>query len=365
MAQIIKIAITGGPCAGKTTAVKFLADKLKKYGIGVYTVEEQATKLMLEGKTPENMGIFEFHKLLFERSLADEIQAEKRAENDNHEKAVILFDRGLLDCRAYISGEDFEKYASLYNINEEIIRNRYDAVFHLVTAADGAEDFYNKKTNIIRRENIEQAVLQDRKTLAVWVGTTHLRIIDNSTDFENKLNRLLEEVLAVLGIPQPLEIEKKFLIEYPNLEFLNSLDTCRKIPITQAYLTTPEEGNFRVRKRGHGKNALYIKTVKIKISDMKRIETETYISKDEYNSYISDKEHVTGIISKDRYCIAYESSYFELDVYPFWNDKATMEIELLKEDQKYKLPPFVKIIEDVTAKREYSNLILAQKYGKL
>ena len=79
-----------------------------------------------------------------------------------------------------------------------------------MTAADGAEDFYNKKTNIIRRENIEQAVLQDRKTLAVWVGTTHLRIIDNSTDFENKLNRLLEEVLAVLGIPNRLKLKRNF-----------------------------------------------------------------------------------------------------------------------------------------------------------
>ena len=50
MAQIIKIAITGGPCAGKTTAVKFLADKLKKYGIGVYTVKNRQQNLCLKEK---------------------------------------------------------------------------------------------------------------------------------------------------------------------------------------------------------------------------------------------------------------------------------------------------------------------------
>lgn len=100
--------------------------------------------------------------------------------------------------------------------------------------------------------------------MAVWTGTPHLRIIDNSTDFDTKLKRLLKEVVAFLGIPKPLEIERKFLIEYPDIEFLNSIKTCRRIPITQAYLTTPEEGYFRIRKRGEGDKAVYIKTVKSK-----------------------------------------------------------------------------------------------------
>ena len=62
-----------------------------------------------------------------------------------------------------------------------------------------------------------------------------------STDFDTKLKRLLKEVVAFLGIPKSLEIERKFLIEYPDIEFLNSIKTCRRIPITQAYLTTPED----------------------------------------------------------------------------------------------------------------------------
>lgn len=93
--------------------------------------------------------------------------------------------------------------------------------------------------------------------MAVWTGTPHLRIIDNSTDFDTKLKRLLKEVVAFLGIPKSLEIERKFLIEYPDIEFLNSIKTCRRIPITQAYLTTPEEGYFRIRK-GERVTRLYI-----------------------------------------------------------------------------------------------------------
>ena len=179
--------------------------------------------------------------------------------------------------------------------------------------------------------------------------------------FQNKLNRLLNEVKGFLGIPEPLEIERKFLIEMPDLIFLNSLKTCRKIPITQAYLSTSEEGKFRVRKRGEGENAIFIKTVKHKINDLIRIEIESLIPESEFYGYLFDKKSVQGIISKDRYCIAWNSTYYELDVYPFWQDKAILEIELLDENQPYELPDFVKLIREVSFEKEYRNKALAQK----
>lgn len=361
MAEVVKIVLTGGPCGGKTTALKYVAEHLIKLEIPVITIEERATKLLQSGKTPKNMGNYEFHKLLFELEYNEEKEQTKKAEQMNCEKVVLLFDRGLLDNRAFVTQAEFDSYSSLCGLNEDVVRNSYDAVFHLVTAAKGAEKGYNYN-NPVRTETPQEAVELDEATIAVWTGTPHLRIIDNSTNFDEKLKRLLNEVLAFLGVPEPLEIERKFLIEYPDLNVLNSIHTCRKIPITQAYLTTPNEGYFRVRKRGEGNNAVYIKTVKKKISDIKRIEIENYISKKEYNDYLSQNEYITGIISKDRYCIVYDSTYYELDVYPFWNDRATIEIELLSENQPYVLPPFVKLIREVSFEPDYRNLALAKKY---
>lgn len=363
MAEVVKIVLTGGPCAGKTTALKYVSEKLREQGVEVIPVEECATKLILSGKTPQSMGNYEFHKLLFGLELEEEKKQTAYAESLPCNKVVILFDRGLLDNRAFVTQAEFDRYSALYGTNEDVIRNSYDAVFHLVTAANGAEEHYNLTSNKARSESIEEARNLDVETMAVWTGTPHLRIIDNSTSFDEKLNRLMTEVLAFLGIPEHLEIERKFLIEYPDLELLGSIKTCRKTPITQAYLTTPDEGYFRIRKRGSGDRAVYIKTVKIKISDIKRIEIENYISEKEYNDYLAMKEYVTGIISKDRYCIVDNSTYYELDVYPFWNDKATLEIELLSESQSYKLPDYVKLIREVTFEKEYRNFALAQKYG--
>lgn len=362
MAEILKIVLTGGPCAGKTSALLYLKKELEKENIEVKIIEETATKLMISGKTPENMGNYNFHKLLFETQLQEEKKIFSQAEKSSSEKVVILLDRGLLDNAVYVEKEDFEKYSSINGLCEDYIRNSYDAVFHLVTSANGAEKFYNFENNTIRSENIEKARQIDESLLAIWTGTPHLRVIDNSTPFEEKLKRLLKEVKCFIGVPEPFEIERKFLIEYPNINFLNNLKTCRKTPITQAYLNTPDEGIFRIRKRGNKNSEVYIKTIKIKINDIKRIEKEYYITKQEFENYISNKEYVTGIISKDRYCIVYNSTYYELDVYPFWNDRATLEIELCNEDEKYTLPPFVKLIREVSFEPEYRNFALAQKF---
>ena len=114
-------------------------------------------------------------------------------------------------------------------------------------------------------------------------------------------------------------------------------------------------------KRGEGENAIFIKTVKHKINDLIRIEIESLIPESEFYGYLFDKKSVQGIISKDRYCIAWNSTYYELDVYPFWQDKAILEIELLDENQPYELPDFVKLIREVSFEKEYRNKALAQK----
>lgn len=364
MTEMCRIALTGGPGAGKTSSLTFLKKRLQVYGVETFIVNEQATALKKSGKTPASMGDYAFHALLFQNQLAAEQAAEEQARASAAKKVLILCDRGLLDSRAYVTAEMFAQYAAFYGLNEEKVRNRYDAVFHLVTAANGAEAHYTLDNNDAREESPEQARERDGEILSHWVGTSHLRVIDNSTDFAVKQDRLLQEVLAVLGIPEPLEIERKFLIEYPDLELLNSMKFCRRIPITQAYMNTPEEGLFRVRKRGEGEDALYIKTVKHKINDMKRIEIESYISKKEYYDYLSRKECVQGVISKDRYCLVWHGEYFEMDVYPFWSDRATLEIELLSESQSYELPDFVTLIRDVTFEKAYRNKRLAVTYGK-
>ena len=362
MSQIYKIALTGGPCAGKSSAIAFLKQELERAGAEVLYLEETATALMNSGKTPGNTGSYEFHSLLFKTQLEGERQLQIKAEQSTAEKCVILCDRGLMDSRAYVTDDEFLSYAKEHGFSENRILCEYDAVFHLVTAAKGAEEYYQTDNNSARREDIEAARALDDRLLSVWTGTPHLRVIDNSTDFDGKLRRLLDETLAVVGIPEPLEIERKYLIVYPDLQLLNSLPACRRVPLSQTYLKTDTEGKFRVRKRGEGEDAVFIKTVKKKISEIRRVETEERISESEYKEYISNKENCKGTIAKDRYCIVWKNQYFELDVFPFWDKLALLEIELLDENQPFELPDFVIPLREVTFEKQFRNKALAETY---
>ena len=198
--KIWEFVVTGGPCAGKTTALSILKEDLISKGFNVIMVAETATELISSGICPWNVGKENFQALLIERSINKELTTRKAAEYLNSD-TVIIYDRGLLDGKAYVTQEFFLKELQKYNLNEEIIREQYDGIFHLVTAADGAEEFYTLSNNEARTETIEEARELDRNTRNAWIEHQNLKIIDNSTDFQNKINRLLQEVYLIMGLP--------------------------------------------------------------------------------------------------------------------------------------------------------------------
>lgn len=55
----------------------------------------------------------------------------------------------------------------------------------------------------------------------------------------------------------------------------------------------------------------------------------------------------------------YQNKYLEIDIYPFWKDKAILEIELSDEKEQFKLPPQINIIKEVTDDIYYKNSSIA------
>lgn len=160
----------------------------------------------------------------------------------------------------------------------------------------------------------------------------------------------------------PLEIERKYLIEYPNIEKLNSLENCDKIEIVQTYLVSNDGETLRVRQTfSNGKYTYYL-TSKRKVTGITRIELEKEISKEEYLERLHNKDKDRRPIIKDRYKIYEDNHCFEIDVYPFWNDKAIMEVELSSEDEKFVIPNIINVIREVTGEVEYLNSTLAKQF---
>ena len=204
-------------------------------------------------------------------------------------------------------------------------KNEYSAVF---------------LTNGARQEDAEK-----------WIGNEHLRRAE--TDKE-----LFAEMDFFFGIPERLEIERKFLISRPEESLLASFPVCDFVEISQAYINKHGE-RFRVRKRGKNGEYIYIKTQKIKISDIKRTELESRITKEEYENAVKGER----VLSKRRYLILYKNRCFELDVFEFRKDIALLEIELKSENEQFEIPLGINVVREVTQEAEYRNSVIAQKYG--
>ena len=276
-------------------------------------------------------------------------------EGDN---ILIVCDRGALDNKAYIAEGEFDACLEKLGINEVELRDGYDAVFHLVTAAKGT-DCYTLSNNAARTETPEEAVALDNRVISAWTGHPHLRVIDNSTDFEGKMRRLVAEISAFLGVPEPFEIERKFLIEYPDTDWLDSIPNCKRVEIIQTYLRAEEGCERRVRQRGADGHYTYTLTEKRRVSGAKRVEIERKISKEEYLKALMELDITRHQIRKTRYCLTHESTYFEIDVYPFWRDRAICEIELRDESAEIVFPDKIKVIKEVTDDDAYKNSSLA------
>lgn len=359
--SIRKIVITGGPSAGKTTGMSWIQNAFIERGYTVLFVPETATELISCGVAPWTCGSnIEYQKCQMTLQLAKEKVFEDAAKSMNADKILIVCDRGALDNKAYMTEADFAAVIQQLGTNAVELRDSYDAVFHLVTAAKGAEKFYTLENNKARTETVEQAAQLDDKLISAWTGHPHFRIIDNSTDFEEKMKRLISEISAFLGEPEPYEIERKFLIEYPDVRMLAALPNCEKVEIIQTYLKSDADEEVRIRQRGAKGNYIYYETRKKTITGLKRIEIEHRLTKDEYLERLMQADPDRRQIRKDRYCLADRSQYFEIDVYPFWNDKAIVEIELSDPDEDIRFPKMLKIIKEVTDDPKYKNSSLAK-----
>ena len=363
-AEITKIVITGGPCAGKTTAMSWVQNAFTRMGYAVLFVPETATELITGGVAPWTCGTnADYQKCQLTLQFAKEKVFEEAAKTMKASKVLIVCDRGALDNKAYMTKLDFARVLAALGESEVGLRDGYDAVFHLVTAAKGAEGFYTTANNSARTETIEEAAALDDKLIFAWTGHPHLRVIDNSSDFEGKMRRLIAEISSFLGEPEPFEIERKFLIEYPDIIWLESLPNCQRIEIIQTYLKSDKDEEVRVRQRGFDGHYIYFQTTKKKVSDIKRIEIERRLSQSEYLRLLMNADTSRRQIRKDRYCLTYENQYFEIDVYPFWDDKAIAEIELSDENAEIIFPKQIKVIKEVTDDESYKNASLAKTGG--
>ena len=155
-----------------------------------------------------------------------------------------------------------------------------------------------------------------------------------------------------------VEIERKYIIAIPTLSDMQRMEGYRVSDIEQIYLETSLV-THRIRRREYAEGCVYTETVKRRLDSMSAEESEREISAEEYDRLKAKIAHGCHPVRKTRHEFVFEGQLFEIDVYPFWRESCIMETELETKLDTPRLPPFIRIVREVTGDRRYSNASLS------
>jgi thymidylate kinase len=205
--KIIRIVLTGGPCAGKTSALELIVDHFTNKGYKVFTIPEMPTLFTQSGMnylTKNKDFFYEGEKATLEMQLAFEDRFTLMAKTLDV-PCLIICDRGTMDISAYMTAEMWSHLMELAGTSSEELRRRYDAVLHMTTTACGSEEFYTTSTNAQRYEQANEEGMRiarelDRKVYEAWAGHPYLKVIDNQEYFAQKAQKVVEEIETLLKL---------------------------------------------------------------------------------------------------------------------------------------------------------------------
>lgn len=109
MGNIKKIVLTGGPCAGKTTALVKVIEHFSSLGYKVFTVPEVPaifTQSGMDYLTKNTNFFYEGEKDTMRTQILLEDSFQRMAETLNT-PVLIVCDRGTLDISAYLTPEQW------------------------------------------------------------------------------------------------------------------------------------------------------------------------------------------------------------------------------------------------------------------
>jgi len=359
---LYKIVLTGGPCGGKTTALERVSSYLRERGFEVMTCPEAYTMLITNGFSfDNNCGNAKDLQFKVQHSVMDlMISVEDSFERVLRAKCrpgVLLCDRGVMDGSAYISQEEWDEFILSRNMNNvELREGRYNAVFHLVTAAEGAENYYTLSNNIARTETIDEAREVDCNCRNAWAGHSHLRVFDNSVDFETKMQRLVKATSKLVGLPSEAKKETtKFLLKkIPNIEDFPSDVKYHIFNVEKFFLLvnndSDESENSYVRKRAlkNSAGASFGYTNIRETKEGQMIELKRIITEREYNEYLKFRDPSRGVIKQMRISFVWETQSFNIHTYIEPVEGICILHCQSDPSEEIRVPPFIEVEKKLT-----------------
>jgi hypothetical protein len=194
------VVLTGGPCAGKTSATAFLRDRLSKRGFQVLTVPENATHFLTnsDGFQPEWAGTdsqVRMQRIFLDYQMSQEDAFKAFGELHPTKPSVLLLDCCTLNSKVYLTDEQWSKVLTLPGkpvLTEQQLFARYDLVIHMVSCAfEGQYDWGPGSSNPGRYHSPEEAKDHDKRSLNVFAHHPQVRVVPHFEEFDSKMQQVL------------------------------------------------------------------------------------------------------------------------------------------------------------------------------
>ena len=198
MSKILKVVITGGPCAGKTSAL----EKVKKYyenkNIKVFVINETATELINQGITPWNQdGSLKFQTTRLKLQLQKENESlrercaflESKANNLNEKVSVFEADQDKIE-------EGIVNVLKRLNTVEDAVKTSLELASSDTTTSEDSSDVFENPIS----QSGESSNLFESSTTEPTVNP-----IEENLFSEENLENQQEEILEETEINLPIE----------------------------------------------------------------------------------------------------------------------------------------------------------------
>jgi len=289
---------------------------------------------------------------------------------------LVICDGGSMDLIAHLTEGEWKLIMKRTGWNNVDLRdNRYNHVIHMDSSAKGSDQYYRQSSNNKRNraDVVAQAAKLDDLYSQAWVGHPYFSVIDNSTDFERKIVRMISSVCNHLGIEPGDRLsldskKRKFLIG--SLPDKTICPQFQDFIVAHDYLATPNHKmQARIRRRGQNGNWTYTHTIRRPDVNLDQTpETRIEITLREYELLLAQKhpEHCT--VYKKRRCFLWNNQYFQMDIYQEPCPQRCKGLVMLEtytslKGSDFKLPDFLDIVREVTDDPAYSMYNLSKIDG--
>ena len=187
-----KIALTGGPCGGKSTVLRELSFDANMEG--KFLCVPEAATLLLPGflAVKTEVDINPSWQIHLQRSItATQISLENTYEEYAAANGIglLICDRGIMDAPVYTPGGT-ELLSEEFGISVDDAYNRYAQVIHLESLATASPDRFGVAGNDVRYESLEQARGVEYRTRDAWAMHPNWNFIAGN-DLSNKCKMAL------------------------------------------------------------------------------------------------------------------------------------------------------------------------------